>query len=156
MAIHRMVLGIVLGCLVLAGCSAGSSEPNVIVSGFAHPTAAEPTEAVVDDSVVGGVFLSIENRSSFPVRLISATTTAAGTVELHQSRVENDVMRMGIVGDGIDIAANSTLNFEDEGYHLMLIELTDELVVGDVIEVVLNFTRENGEPFEVTATVTVD
>src|SRR5689334_15040721 len=76
---RRVMLCIVLGCLLFAGCSAGSSEPNVIVSGFAHATAAEHTEDIVDDTVVGGVFLSIENHSSFPVRLMSATTSAAGT-----------------------------------------------------------------------------
>jgi copper(I)-binding protein len=150
-----IMCGFILSCLlIVSGCS--SAEPNVIVSGFAHPTAEEHTDEVVDSTTVGGVFLTIENRSSFPVRLTSATTAAANMVELHQSRIENDVMRMGIVENGIEIAVNSTLDFRAEGYHLMLIELTDELVWGDVINVTLTFSRDGGASFEVNADISVN
>ncbi|MFN8373809.1 MAG: copper chaperone PCu(A)C [Anaerolineae bacterium] len=117
----------------------------------ARPTAAEHTEMNMAGMDMGtsGVFMTIENLNDFPLTLLSAATDAAALVELHQSTVVNDVMQMGPVEGGLEIAAGATLNFEDEGYHFMLMDLTDELVAGDAISVTLTFARPEGENFEV-------
>lgn len=53
--------------------------------------------------------------------------------------------------DSIAIPAGGTIALEPGGYHIMLLGLTEDLVVGDTIEVTLNF--ESGATETVTAEV---
>jgi copper(I)-binding protein len=68
--------------------------------------------------------------------LIAADSPAAAVVEIHQTRMENDVMRMSPV-DGISIEGEAVL--EPGGFHVMLINLTRDLEPGDPIPLTLSF-----------------
>jgi len=60
-------------------------------------------------------------------------------VEIHQSIMEGDVMRMQPVEGGIEIPAKGQVELKPGGYHIMLINLKRELKPGDRITVVLEF-----------------
>lgn len=87
---------------------------------------------------VGAAFMSIENHSDTPDRLISAESSIAEVTELHAHIHEGDVMRMVKV-ESIDVPANGQLTLEPGGYHIMLIDLKKPLVAGEHLPLSLQF-----------------
>jgi copper(I)-binding protein len=90
--------------------------------------------ASVPGQKVGGVYMDI--RSATSARLLSASSPAAGRVELHNMRVENGVMKMSPV-DGIELPAGQSIKLAPGGNHVMLIDLKRELKQGETVPVVL-------------------
>lgn len=99
---------------------------------------------------VGAAFLSIENHSDQPDRLINANSSIAEITELHAHIHEGDVMRMVKV-DAIDVPAHGKLILEPGGYHVMLIDLKKPLVAGEQLPLTLQF--EHGGQVDVTVDI---
>ncbi|MDB5314851.1 MAG: hypothetical protein JWO24_695 [Rhodospirillales bacterium] len=85
-------------------------------------------------------YLSIRNTGAVADRLLSASTPAARTVELHTMLREAEVMRMRPVG-GIPLPPGETVTLAPGGLHLMLIGLAAPLVVGADVPLTLRFER---------------
>jgi len=101
---------------------------------------------------VSAAYMTIENQGNAADRLVSASTDAAGVVEIHTSEMDDQgVMRMRPVPDGLEIPANSSLTLEPGGYHLMLMDLQRDLNAGDTITLTLNF--ESGKQLTVDAEI---
>jgi copper(I)-binding protein len=88
-------------------CSGAPSGPDVAVEhAWARPV------AVPDSASSGGwnsaVYLQLVNRGRTADRLMAASSEVAATVEIHESRVEDGVMRMRPVDDTIAV----TLSFQ--------------------------------------------
>jgi hypothetical protein len=75
---------------------------------------------------------------------VAAATDAAGLVEIHEVQMENDVMKMRPVEGGIEIPAGGSVELKPGGYHIMLMELKRELLVGEAISLTLTFEMVNG------------
>ena len=73
-------------------------------------------------------------------RLVSASSPAARTTELHTHIREGDVMRMRGV-PGIEVPAGQAVTLQPGGLHLMLIGLTQPLNRGETVPVTLVFER---------------
>lgn len=103
-----------------------------------HPYAI-PTPAGARTGAV--YFRTLKNGGREPDRLLSATSTAAASVELHRSTVENDVMRMRPL-PALDLPPGASLKVRHGGeIHLMLIDLKAPLKHGDRFPVRLRFER---------------
>lgn len=100
------------------------------------PEAARP-EAPVTNSAA---YLVVENRTDLPDWLLGGTSPAAGAVELHESRVEDGVMRMRPV-DSLMVPGPGRAELRPGGLHFMLIGLTRPLVAGDTFDLSLRFRR---------------
>ena len=98
-----------------------------------------------------GGFLSIYNYSSEPNRLVSASSPIAERVELHTMTMENDVMRMRELEDGIELPANAQVDLEPGGLHVMFINLSQPFVEGEEVQVTLTFA--NGDEQEIVLPV---
>ena len=83
-----------------------------------------------------GAFMSLTSRS--PARLIAAASPVAGVVEIHNMKMEGNVMKMFAV-DGIDLPANRTVKLAPGGYHVMLMDLKQTLRAGDRVPLKLTF-----------------
>jgi periplasmic copper chaperone A len=156
-----------LGALLLGAC--GPATPQISVSdpwaraaamtgmdahGGADPAAtpvAPDTSATpmadgmgAEMAAMGGtsaVYMTLVNSGGQADRLLSASTDAAQTVELHETTMENNVMRMAPVLDGIEVPANGQAELRPGGLHVMLIGLTRELAAGDTVRLTLSFER---------------
>jgi copper(I)-binding protein len=100
-----------------------------------HPWA-RPT---LPGQVVGGAYLGIRNGGNAGDRLLGASTAAA-RVEVHEMRMEGDVMRMREIGS-LELPAGKTVTLAPGGYHLMLMDLKSPLKAGDTIPIKLRFER---------------
>lgn len=86
-----------------------------------------------------GVFMLIANTGAKDIRLVSAESPAAPTVQLHDHINENGVMKMRQVAN-IDIKAHTRTELKPGSYHIMLIDLGKELSEGDLVPITLRFS----------------
>lgn len=137
---------LVAAVLVAAvGCSAaGSGGGAITVEGaWARPS--------MGMERAGAAYMVIRNGTDAADALVGASSPAATTVEIHETTAaESGAMAMHPV-ERIELPAGGSATLEPGGYHLMLIDLTGELMAGETIEVTLEF--EQADPITVTAEV---
>ncbi|MCO5245407.1 MAG: copper chaperone PCu(A)C [Anaerolineae bacterium] len=92
-------------------------------------------------SMNSAVYMLLTNSGDSPDRLISAAADVAGAVEIHESIMDGDMMRMQQVPGGIEIPANGQVELKPGGLHVMLIDLTRDLNPGETFPVTLQFEQ---------------
>jgi len=88
-------------------------------------------------------FRTLKNPGTQADRLLSATTPAAARVEIHQMRMDGEVMRMRAV-PALELPARSEVKLRHgvpNGHHLMLFDLKAPLQDGDRFPITLRFER---------------
>jgi copper(I)-binding protein len=90
---------------------------------------------------VGGGYLTIENKGSTPDRLIGGSADVAGKVEVHEMAVNNGVMTMRPLENGLAIEPGKTIKLAPGGYHLMLLDLKNSLKRGEKVPLTLEFEK---------------
>lgn len=96
------------------------------------------------------VYFVIQNHNAEADELIGAASGVADAVEIHESKMEGDVMMMNRV-ESIALEPSAKVEFMPGGYHVMLIGLKQDLKAGDEIEVTLQF--KNSPDITMKATV---
>jgi copper(I)-binding protein len=71
-------------------------------------------------------YLTLRNNSDGDITITKVTSPQFGAVEMHETRVEDEVSRM-VALDAITVPAGSSVAFEPGGKHLMLMRPSDEL-----------------------------
>lgn len=94
----------------------------------------------VPAGMTSGVFLTITNQGAQADALVSVQSPVAPMIEVHQTKMEGDVMKMSPV-DRMVIPAGQTVELKPGGYHIMLMNLTKTLTAGDRIPLTLKFER---------------
>lgn len=97
------------------------------------------------------VYMVLTNGGTAADRLVAAQADVSNAVEIHETKMEGDVMRMQPVEGGIEIPAGGQVELKPGGYHVMLIGLTRDLNVGDKFPVTLEFA--SGAQLQVEAEV---
>lgn len=97
---------------------------------------------------VGGAFFTIRNAGHRDDRLVAVDSDVAARVELHMTAMEDGVMRMRHVEDGIEVPAGGMAELQPGGFHVMLMGLTGPLEEGSRFPVTLTF--------EQAGTITID
>jgi len=87
-------------------------------------------------------------------KLVSAASPVAGTVEIHEMKMEGDVMKMAAVS-GLDLPAGKTVELKPGGYHVMLLDLKQQLKDGDVVPFSVTVEGKDGQKDVVTLRIPV-
>lgn len=118
------------------------------------PVAAEGAwaRATVQGQRSSGAFMTLVARE--PVTLVRIVTPVAGVAEVHEMKMEGDVMRMRAV-DAVELAPRQPLALRPGGYHLMLQELKAPLRAGTSIPLTLVFRTAAGEERQLALQVPV-
>src|SRR5690606_33672806 len=120
--------------IALAGLLAGAA---FTVGAHAEVTIEQPwVRASVPGQQATGAFMQLT--SSHPGKLVAADTPAAANTEIHEMAMVDDVMKMREI-DNLDLPAGQTVELAPGGYHLMLIQLHEQLKEGDEIPLTLTF-----------------
>lgn len=104
-------------------------------SALAQVTVTDPwVRGTVPEQKATGAFM----RLTAPVdsRVVEARSPAAGTVEIHEMKMENGVMRMRAV-PALALPANQAVDLAPGGYHVMLMGLKQPLKAGDSVPITL-------------------
>jgi len=90
---------------------------------------------------IGGGYLTIENRGSAPDRLIGGSADIADKVEVHEMAMNNGVMTMRPLDNGLTIEPGKTVKLAPGGAHLMMLNPKSPLRQGDKVPVTLEFEK---------------
>ncbi|MEQ8481607.1 MAG: copper chaperone PCu(A)C [Hoeflea sp.] len=102
-----------------------------------HPYA----RATPPNAPVSGGYLTIRNNGETADRLIGGKAGFADRVEIHEMSMENDVMKMRELADGLEIPAGGEVELKPGGYHIMFIGLDSRMAEGDSRPVTLTFEK---------------
>jgi len=90
--------------------------------------------ATMPGQKVSGAYMQI--RSDVDARLVGASSLAVPRVEVHEMKMDGDVMRMREV-QSIELPKGKTVSLEPGGFHIMLMNLPKPIAAGDVIPLTL-------------------
>lgn len=89
----------------------------------------------------GVIYLTITNDGDTDDTLLEATTDRAERVEAHETSVEDDIGRMTPLDGPLAIPAGESVTLEPAGMHLMLVNLNDDIQLGDSFEAAMTFEQ---------------
>ena len=76
--------------------------------------------------------------------LVRAESPAAGVTEVHEMKMDGDVMRMRALPNGLALPAGKTVALTPGGYHVMLMDLKATLPKDSTIPLTLTFKDAKG------------
>lgn len=123
------------GLLISAPASAHVIKVGDLV--IVHPWSRASASPAVKTGVL---YVTIKNNGTSDDRLLSVSTTAAESAELHSTSVENGVNKMRKV-DGFDLKAGGSLVLAPGGNHIMLIGLKAPLKQGSMVPFTFTFAK---------------
>lgn len=135
--------------LVLATASAAM----LATSALAQVSVKEPwIRATVPQQKATGAFMQLSTVQA--TRLVEASSPVAGAVEIHEMKMENNIMKMRQV-NGVDVPAGKSVDLKPGGYHVMLLDLKEQMKEGASVPVTLVFEGRDRkrETVEINATV---
>jgi len=123
-----------------AAAQAKAPAPDAMVQGAW-------ARAMLPGAKVGAGYFDIHNTGKTALRLAEVRSTVAQKVEIHSMSMEGNVMKMRHLGDGVEIAAQSSLSFAPGSYHLMFINPKKPFKAGEKFTAQFRFT--NGTALDV-------
>lgn len=103
----------------------------------AQVTVNEPwVRATVASQKATGAFMQLSSPAN--TRLVAAKSSVANVVEIHEMAMVGDMMKMRAI-PGIDVPAGKSVDLKPGGYHVMLIDLKDQIKAGDTVPITLVF-----------------
>jgi copper(I)-binding protein len=130
----RCAHAVLLSTLLLAaGLASAQTAPVKIEGAWARAT--------VPGQQGTGAFMNITAREG--LRLVGLTSPVAGVAEVHEMKMEGDVMKMRAI-PGLDLPAGQTVQLKPGSYHLMLMALKQPLVKDSTVPVTLRFQNVKG------------
>jgi hypothetical protein len=124
-----------LACLLAAPARAEEMKAGDLVISQAW------SRATPNGAKVGTGYLTIENKGSAADKLTGASADIAGKVEVHEMAMNNGVMKMRPLDNGLAIEPGKTVKLAPGGYHLMIMDLKSPLKQGDKVPVTLVFEK---------------
>ena len=91
-------------------------------------------------SVAAG-YLTIRNAGTAADRLVGGSSSAAAKFEVHEMSMENGVMKMRPLKDGLEIKPGETVELKPQGLHVMFVGLKNPLKQGDHVKATLVFEK---------------
>ena len=98
--------------------------------------------ATVQGQKASGAFMQLTAKDN--AQLVSISTPVAGVVEVHEMKMEGDVMRMRAVQGGLQLPAGKTVQLKPGGYHVMLMDLKTPLLKDTTVPLTLVFKDSKG------------
>ena len=146
-----VALTVLLLAVLLAACG-GPSGPSVQIEDvWARPAMAmKESEGSGEGGMgqdmmgmagTGAVFMLIKNEGQEADRLVGGQTDVAKVVEIHETIMEGDVMKMQMLADGVEVPAGGEVLLKPGSYHVMLIGMKQDLKLGDTFGLDLEFEK---------------
>jgi periplasmic copper chaperone A len=117
-----------------------------LLAGTAYAQTVDVKDAWVRTSVPGqkatGAFMKLTAKDG--AKLVAASSPVARVTEVHEMKMEGDVMKMKAVAGGLDLPAGKTVELKPGGYHVMLMDLKAALPKDSTIPLTLVFKDAKG------------
>ena len=93
-----------------------------------------------------GAFMKITAKENS--KLLGVSSPVAGLAEIHEMKMEKDVMKMGAISS-LDLPAGKAIELKPGSYHLMLMDLKASVDKGAKVPLTLRFQDAKGAKFQV-------
>ncbi|CAG0983095.1 hypothetical protein ANAEL_01859 [Anaerolineales bacterium] len=135
----KLISLLLLATLLVSACGSSSAELTV-QDAWARPALKGQN---------GAVYFVIENHTDSHNALNGASTDVASAAEVHLS-MQNDqgVMTMSMQ-DSVQIMPGENVTFKPGGLHIMLVDLKQDLKVGDTFTLTLSFEKSGDITLEI-------
>ena len=90
---------------------------------------------------VSAGYMTITNHGSEADRLVGGSAAFAARVEVHDMKLDGDVMKMHKLNGGLEIPAGGSVTLKPGGLHIMFMKLTERMHAGDKHAVTLVFEK---------------
>jgi periplasmic copper chaperone A len=129
-----------LSQLALAALVAATLSP----SAFAQSVEVRDpwVRAAVPGQMATGAFMKITAKEGS--RLVSASSPVAGVTEVHEMKMEGNIMKMRALESGLELPAGKTVELKPGGYHVMLMDLKGPLAKDSTVPLTLVFKDAKG------------
>ncbi len=140
MIIRHLLAAVVFGLATAAPSWAQTTVKNPWVRG------------TVPQQKATGLFAQITSASGG--KLVSVSSPVAGAAEIHEMSMADGVMRMRALA-ALELPAGKTVELKPGGYHVMLLDLKQQVKAGQTVPVTLVIEEKDGrrELIEVKAPV---
>lgn len=132
--IPRFIFMTLAAALFSTGAFAQAIEKNIDVK-------AAWVRATVAGQKATGAFMTLTTKQN--LRLVSISSPAAGVAEVHEMRMDGDVMKMRAL-PGLDLPAGKAVELKPGSYHVMLMDLNAPMTVGSTVPLSLLFKNAKG------------
>jgi copper(I)-binding protein len=92
-------------------------------------------------ATIGAGYMKITNTGTEPDRLVGGSVPFAQRVEVHSMTMEQGVMKMRELKDGLELKPGETVELKPGGYHVMFVDLKEPLTQGEDVTVTLKFAK---------------
>ena len=99
--------------------------------------------ATVQGQKATGAFMTVTSKENS--KLVAASTPVAGIVEIHEMKMDKDVMKMSALPNGLDLPAGKAVDLKPGGFHIMLMDLKLPLNKDVAIPLTLTFQDSSGK-----------
>jgi copper(I)-binding protein len=98
--------------------------------------------ATVQGQKATGAFMKITAKDN--AKLVGASSPVAGVVEVHEMKMDKDIMKMVALPNGLDLPAGKAVELKPGGYHVMLMDLKAPLAKDTTIPLTLTVQDAKG------------
>ena len=99
------------------------------------------TRATVQGQKATGAFMKIT--ANQPLQLVAVSSPVAGVAEIHEMKMEGNVMKMRAL-PALDLPAGQAVELKPGGHHLMLMDLKAPLAPNSSVSLTLTFKDAKG------------
>lgn len=98
--------------------------------------------ATVQGQKATGAFMKITAKDN--TKLIAVSSPVAGVAEIHEMKLEKDVMKMAALPNGLDLPAGKAVELKPGSYHVMLMDLKAPLAKDSAVPLTLTLQDAKG------------
>jgi copper(I)-binding protein len=98
--------------------------------------------ATVQGQKATGAFMNLSSAEGS--RLKSVSSPVAGVAQVHEMRMDGDIMKMAALPNGLELPAGKTVELKPGGYHVMLMDLKMPLPKDSSVPLTLVFVDAKG------------
>jgi len=109
--------------------------------------------ATVPGQKATGAFMKLTAKEGS--KLVGVSSPVAGVGEVHEMKMDGDVMKMRALAGGLDLPAGKAVELKPGGYHVMLMDLKSTLQKDTTIPLTLVFKDAKGVETKTELTVPV-
>ena len=98
--------------------------------------------ATVQGQKATGAFMKITAKDN--VKLVGVSSPVAGVAEIHEMKMDKDVMKMSALPNGLELPAGKAVELKPGGYHVMLMDLKAPLAKDTTVPLTLTLQDTKG------------
>ena len=99
--------------------------------------------ATVQGQKATGAFMTVTSKEN--AKLVAVSSPVAGIAEIHEMKMEKDVMKMAALPNGLDLPAGKAVDLKPGGFHIMLMDLKLPLNKDVAVPLTLTFQDSSGK-----------